>query len=64
MAKFFDNLLNGYEKLTEKSLFQDYFGYRRFFMIVSALAILAFVAATVSYLISKKDKDTHCGPVF
>ncbi|MBR4343915.1 MAG: hypothetical protein IKP88_14675 [Lachnospiraceae bacterium] len=25
MAKFFDNLLNGYEKLTEKSLFQDYF---------------------------------------
>ena len=45
-------------------LFQDYFGYRRFFMIVSALAIMAFVAATVSYLISKNDKDTHCGPVF
>ena len=34
--------------------FQDYFGYRRFFMIVVALALMALVSVVVSHLIYKK----------
>ena len=39
-------------------LFQDYLGYRRFFMIVAALAVLALVAVVVAHLLYKKCNST------